>query len=443
MDSTCPYCGFVNKPQATRCECCLGDLEESPAGATVASAVAPVPPAATAATVPSVPAPVAAKSAVAPPAATAAAKAPLSPPKAATQLAAASPVSRTAAGVPSLATREQFQAPIVSPEVSRGSRIMLVGTIMLGIAAGAFLILPQSQRKEGGLLALIAKMQTSRSSTEAEQPATSPASESITPSPATPAEPGPAVVRRPVAGAPAAPAEATAAQRAEQTAQAQYQLALNFLGNQELTQARAALQEIMQKYPRTQAGAQARDLLRQIPEQQISSAARNTQPSEAQPVRPAEPRTMRERLQAERASVRPSEAGQPWQPAQNSAPGAKRVIITPALEAARPQRPAESAILSPLDDVRVVGVTQEPGRLVLAVEYRLATQKFRPVYIGAWVQMGGASRYFGYSPAPVGIGTGTARVPLPGASPDLTSVRVSFFEHGGQRFFVKDVPLPR
>ncbi len=187
---------------------------------------------------------------------------------------------------------------------------------------------------------------------------------------------------------------------------------------------------------------QARDLLVQLPEP--LPAPRPSPPARTAPAVPA------------RAGGQPAPAAAVG---EDTPPAGKRVFtsddlprgvrpagerrpvpLPPSLQAA--QVPVESVKASTQDDLRVVSAGQEQGQLVLQVEYTLLSQHSRPVFVGAWVQVGSVSRYFGYSP-PVAPGRGTVRVVLVGAPADVSTLRIAFLESGGQRFLVKDVTLQR
>lgn len=220
---------------------------------------------------------------------------------------------------------------------------------------------------------------------------------------------------------------------------------MNFLRRQQTVEARLVLQELVRKYPRSRVANDARDLLRQIPETasapQPPVAARATAPPAA--TRQPAPDVSR--------APQPSEEGRPGMITTDDLAARRRgpllgerrtpAELPPSLQSSKPTAPVQSAAAAQ-DDARVISITPESGRVVVAVQYNLASQRQKPVYVGAWVLAGGAARHFGYS-SPISPGRGTTTVTLSGASPDFTNLRVAFFEVGGQRFFTKDLIIQK
>jgi hypothetical protein len=93
--------------------------------------------------------------------------------------------------------------------------------------------------------------------------------------------------------------------------------------------------------------------------------------------------------------------------------------------------------------VRLISATRQPGKVVLLVQYHLVSRHQRPVLVGAWALGGGSARNFGYSASPIAPGRGTTTVTLSGVSPNLSRLRIAFIEQGGQRFFTKDLTVPK
>ncbi len=348
--------------------------------------------------------------------------------------------------------------------------------MVLGVLGGAWLMRPQPGKQR--LTARITRVRQAREPTRVAEPQARPliapaapvAPEPTAGAPA-PAVAPPATAQQPAAQQPATvqraaptqpaspPGAASPTSREEEAAEAQYKIAVNMLRRQQIAQGRQALQELLQRYPRTRFAADARDLLKQIPEpvqprpvqppltQPPTAVARSRTPATPPPGRP-EPvpaPTLRERFEQERPSAKPSAtATEEVAGSRGSPTGARRppASLPPSLQNAQSSA-AQSAAATAQNDVRVISAVPEQGQVVLNLEYHLATQRPRPVFVGAWVQSGAVSRYFGYSSSPIAPGRGQTRVILPGAPADLSNLRIAFFEEGGQRFFIKDVTIPK
>lgn len=429
MDVACPYCGFANKPKAVRCECCLSDLGATPPQSENLPVVAP------------------SREAVVKTAA---------PPPAAAPARAATPTAKPAMApsAPAFSRVAATQAPTIPLQVPKGGSMVLVVFLVIGLAGGALLILPQSGK--GPFAFRTVRPAATPVETPVEQ-AQQPPPATSAPTPAPPAAapgapvPSPAAAQTPAAQLPA-PAAApppsappvtapNAAEAGEADAERMFRAAVSLLGRQP-QRARQTLQSLLEKYPTARISAQARDLMAQIPDPALLPS---------HPAPPAAVPAARTRAPAAQAPA-PAEP-QPQQPGvltnddlrgRSAALGGRRkpVELPPSLQAA--QAPTvQSARSSSMDEIQVTGISQEPGRLVLTMNYHLASQRGRPVFVGAWVQSGGASLYFAYTPSPVSPGRGTARVALPNAPANVSNIRVAFFEDGGARFFVKDVILPK
>lgn len=220
---------------------------------------------------------------------------------------------------------------------------------------------------------------------------------------------------------------------------------MNFLRRQQTTQARQVLQDLIQKYPRSRPASDARDLLRQIPETPPTQAQAPPVAARATP-HPAATRQQSVREPERPGEDRPSVITTDDLAARRRGPllGERRTpaSLPPSLRSSQAAPPPVQSAAAAQNDVRVISVTPEQGRVVVSVQYYLASQHQRPVFVGAWVLTGGAARHFGYS-SPISQGSGTTRVVLSGASPDLTNLRLAFFEEGGQRFFTKDLIIPK
>jgi len=332
-----------------------------------------------------------------------------------------------------------MQAPMFGPDVPRTGRTLLVAAIAVGVLGGAWMMRPKPEG-EG----LLARLRSSRNA-----PVAAPAPVETPEAAPVAAKPSPVPSKNPpdiVPQAPTQPGEQQA--KEEEAAERQYSIAMGFLKRQQNAQARQALQQLMVRYPQTRAFSQARDLLAQIPESTQTTQAGTRPPapppgSTAAATTPQRPLTMRERMAAESGAVPPAESAAA--PAAVEPPATKRkVVIPPSLQGSQPAAATASIASSNLDDLKLISVVQESGRVILNLEYRLASQHTRQVFAGAWVQTGASSRFFSYSGAPLAPGAGTTRIILQGASvAEIPSLRVAFFEEGGQRFFIKDVVLSR
>jgi len=223
-------------------------------------------------------------------------------------------------------------------------------------------------------------------------------------------------------------------------------MAMNFLRRQQTVQARLVLQELVRKYPRSRVADDAREMLRQIPETAATPAPQPPAVARATP-----PTAARQPAPEASRAPEPSDPSRPGMITTDDLAARRRGPLlgerrTPAelpasLQSSKPAAPVQSAAAAQ-DDARVISITPESGRVVVSVQYNLASQRQKPVYVGAWVLTGGAARYFGYS-SPISPGRGTTTVTLSGASPDFTNLRVAFFEVGGQRFFTKDLIIQK
>ena len=227
-----------------------------------------------------------------------------------------------------------------------------------------------------------------------------------------------------------------------------YQMAVKFLSKGQTAQARRTLREIIQKHPQSRFAEDARDLLEQIPGPRPTPArgptvvARSTRSGAvSSSSRQRQARELGADLSEWKSSVVTTDDLLEGRGTSRTARRRKQVSIPPSLQAAR--TPAvQGARSASRDNVRLISVTRQPGKVVLFVQYRLATQHQRPVLVGAWVLSGGSAQNFGYSASPIAPGRGTATVTLSGVPPDLSRLRIAFLEQGGQRFFTKDLTVP-
>lgn len=450
----CPHCGFVNKPNAIRCECCLAEFTAE----SVERPVTPMP-----ASAPAQPRPEAL---------------PGEPPSVRSVPSALSPrsappaLSREPRAAPSPdlfpqqepATDTIGEPPPISPDIRSGGAKVIVALIVVGLLGGVWLIRPVRGQPSliSRLFSAVKRAPVSRpQAAPTAQPGPAVVDSGGPASHAAPAQPGPAAApaaRQPAGPHGAAPVPAdkgargtqpvsapAARSRDSEVAEAQYEIALNLLRRKQMAPARAALEQIVQKYPDTDAAAQARDLLKQIP---APTEVAHVSPPPA-PARPAPvPR-----------AERPAAQAPPPPPEETS--GGKRVITTedlaarksPVTEARKaPSIPAslqaaqvpapQSAATSVRDDVRLASATREQGQLVLMVDYVLASPHTRQVFLGAWMRDESVSRRLSYTATPMKAGRGSARVVLPGIPPNVTSLRVVFFEENGALFFTKDFTIP-
>lgn len=274
-------------------------------------------------------------------------------------------------------------------------------------------------------------------------PGGSPSGPALAPAP-------PRIAGAPTAAAPAAaptaaaPAPAaTAAQRQEEQAQTRYQIAMKLLDRQQIRPARAALQDILRRYPAAPAAQEARFLLAQIPEEPVAApapgrksaaavtgpAARNASPATAaSPASPATPRRYDPIAEALAGRQRPN---------------AQRPVIPESLLSAQDRGPGSSAAASSLDDVRVVSAAYQGTALAVTVEYVLASAHSRRVFLGAWMRSDSVSGRLGYTFVPLETGRGTAKLVLTGIPEGVSQLRVTFFEENGALFFTRDFNISK
>lgn len=451
----CPYCGFVNRPNAVRCECCLSPLAAGaqpdmfPVAGEPARAPTSSSPASFAAAPAGVPAQASQRGR---PAAEASPHAPLfaepravatEPPPIIAQPPPIEPGGQLT-GVPS-------RAPSIGPHIGGGSTVLVVVLMIVGVIGGAWFLRPK------GRPALLQRLvestrqiaQFRKSPVEASRkPGEAPgqAAPVTLPAPGAQAPIRPGASAAPAA-APAAPprsaspatAPAPAASRAEDEAEARLQVATRMLDRKQTRQARALLQELMQRYPTTQAAAQARDLLPQIPDEPSPPPARPAASSRVAvapaPVAapPAQPRTP----PAAKREDPISEAL-----AGRSRPTAQRPIIPDSLRGGQPGQPTAGVAAGP-DEVRVLSAAYQGNALVVEVEYTLRSAHARAVFLGAWMRSESVSGRLGYTFAPVNGGRGSARLVLSGIPANVSSLRLTLFEEKGDLFFTKDFMISR
>ena len=418
----CPHCGFTNKPDAARCECCLGDLagvsEASPVETQPAAEAAP-------GSEPGSPPP--------PPEA----PSPASPSD--TELQPDDPAPATSA--------EPSRVPALSSHVPKAAIPIIIGLVVLGALGGLWLMksrLGSSQPLSG--------RSGSLSTPEAVQPG-----ELASPTAQTevaPTDPATDTPSETAGGPPPSPTLSTETvpviSPEDEAAEVRYQMAVNFLNKGQNAQARRTLQEIIRNYPQSRIAPSARDLLERVPQRRPTPArgpavvARSTRSgavsSSSRQRQAREP--VADRYSSEgKSSVVTTDDLLESRSASRTTRRRKQASIPPSLQAAR--TPAvQGARSASRDDVRLISVTRQPGKVVLLVQYHLATQHQRPVLVGAWVLSGGSAQNFGYNASPIAPGRGTATVTLSGVPPDLSRLRVAFLEQGGQRFFTKDLTVP-
>ena len=418
----CPHCGFTNKPIATRCECCLGDLADA--------SVAPLmdtQSAAEAATEPEPGSPLP-PSEVPPP---------------------ASPSDMEEQPAPATLA-EPSRVPAPSPHVPRAATAVIIGLVVLGALGGLWLM-----RSRLGSSQLLSERLGISSKPEAAQPS----------EPAAPASPTEVAPTDPATDA---PLETSAEPGAEQppslplstetvpavspedkAAEARYQRAVNSLSRGQPTHSRRMLQEIIRKYPNNRFAEAARDLLQRTPKPRPAPARSPTVVARA--TRPS----ARTRRQAPGPVADPSESANEGKRSvittddllegrggARTTRRRKQTSIPPSLRAAQ-ARPVQGASAAARNDVRLISATRQPGKVVLLVQYHLVSRHQRPVLVGAWALGGGSARNFGYSASPIAPGRGTTTVTLSGVSPNLSRLRIAFIEQGGQRFFTKDLTVPK
>ena len=418
----CPHCGFTNKPEATRCEYCLGDLAEA-----LAAPLMDTQPAAEAATEPEPGSPLP-PSEVPPP---------------------ASPSEMEEQPAPATLAKPS-QVPALSPHVPRAATAVIIGLVVLGALGGLWLM-----RSRLGSSQLLSERLGISSKPEAAQPS-EPAA------PASPPEVAPTdsatdapleTAAEPASEPPPSPPLSTetvpAVSPEDEAAEARYQMAVNSLSKGQSTQARRMLQEIIRKYPNSRFAEDARDLLERIPKPRPAPARRPTV------VARANSPSARTRRQAPGPVADPSESASEGKRSVITTDdllegrgGAritrrrKQISIPPSLRAAQ-ARPVRGASAAARNDVRLISATRQPGKVVLLVQYHLVSRHQRPVLVGAWALGGGSARNFGYSASPIAPGRGTTTVTLSGVSPNLSRLRIAFIEQGGQRFFTKDLTVPK
>ncbi len=313
--------------------------------------------------------------------------------------------------------------------------VVLIGLVVLGALGGLWLMKSRlgASNPLSGLLGNVSKPEAVQTGESASPTA---------PTEGAPTDPATDALGEPGAEQPPSPLEfsetAPMVSPEDEAAEVRYQMAVNFLSKGQTTQARRTLQEIIQKYPQSRFAEDARDLLERIPEPRPTSArgpavvARSTRSGAREPVADRSER---------KSSVVTTDDLLEGRGTSATARRRKQASIPPSLQAAR--TPAvQGARSASRDDVRLISVTRQPGKVVLLVQYRLATQHQRPVLVGAWVLSGGSAQNFGYSTSPIAPGRGTATVTLSGVPPDLSRLRVAFFEQGGQRFFTKNRTVP-
>jgi hypothetical protein len=414
MDCVCPHCGFNNKRQAVRCECCLAELG-SGGGAATAPAATGQPAAPDAREIPLV-------------------MPPITP--GASEAAASQPLSLG-------------QPPPITPEVTKGSGALIAGLMVVGLIGGVWMTWPQPGQHRLTFAHLAAARRAARSipARRVARPVASarwraPAPPSAGARPAAPPAPVPAA---PPAAAP--PAAATPASRDEQMAEAQYQIAVNLLKRNQIAPARQALQELVQKYPQAKVTRDARYLLLQLPAESGGPLAA------ARPASPAP--ALGARAPAARTAAKPPVEPPPEQEragrvitSEDLAGG--RVPIAPrrtpsipaSLQSAQ-AAPVDSAKAAARDDVRLLAATYGSGQWVIDVEYDLASAHARQVYLGAWMRDETVSRRLGYAAAPMSSGRAAARVVLPGVPPNASNLRIVFFEDKGNLFFTRDFTISK
>ena len=416
----CPHCGFTNKPDAARCECCLGDLagvsEASPVETQPAAEAAP-------GSEPGSPSP--------PPEA----PSPASPSD--TELQPDDPASATSA--------EPSRVPALSSHVPKAAIPIIIGLVVLGALGGLWLMksrLGSSQPLSGSSGSL--------STLEAVQPGES--ASPTAPTEVAPTDPATDTPSETAGGPPPSPTLSTetipVVSPEDEAAEVRYQMAVNFLSKGQTTRARRTLQEIIQKYPQSRFAEDARDLLERIPEPRPTPArgpavvARSTRSGAvSSSSRQRQAREPAADLSEWKSSVVTTDDLLEGRSTSRTARRRKQASIPPSLQAAR--TPAvQGARSASRDNVRLISVTRQPGKVVLLVQYHLATQHQRPVLVGAWVLSGGSAQNFGYNASPIAPGRGTATVTLSGVPPDLSRLRIAFLEQGGQRFFTKDLTVP-
>ena len=411
----CPHCGFTNKPDAARCECCLGDLGD----VSEASLVETQPPAEAA--------PELEPGSPPPP--------PEAPPPASpsdTELQPDDPAPITGA--------EPSRVPALSPRVPRAAIPIIIGLVVLGALGGLWLMksrLGSSQPLSERLPEAVQPGEPASPTAQTEGASTDPATDAL-------GEPGAEQPPSPLVFSETAPMVSPE----DEAAEVRYQMAVNFLSKGQTTQARRTLQEIIQKYPQSRFAEDARDLLERIPEPRPTPArgpavvARSTRSGAvSSSSRQRQAREPAADLSEWKSSVVTTDDLLEGRGTSRIARRRKQASIPPSLQAAR--TPAvQGARSASRDNVRLISVTRQPGKVVLLVQYHLATQHQRPVLVGAWVLSGSSAQNFGYSASPIAPGRGTATVTLSGVPPDLSRLRIAFLEQGGQRFFTKDLTVP-
>jgi len=436
MEIICPRCGFTNKHQAVRCECCLAEL-----------AGAPAPPVSEAA---------------APPETALAEKRPAA---AAARAAPAVPAPSMPPGTPEALgpRRPSFgQPPPLSPEIAKGSGAVIAGLMAIGLLGGLWMLKPQPGQAriklnlgDRGRSAV----RTSRTAAPRAQAPAPPAAAPLTPPAAAPSS-APATAAAPAAAA------VPRATREEEAAEAQFKTALGLLQRKQTAPARGALQELAQKYPNTKSAREARALLAQIPEerQAAQAAARPAVPPAREP---AAATAARGSVAARTAAGKPAASGAGTAaasagPAQ--AEQSRRVFtsddlaggrVSGSVRRAAPSIPASlqssqagqssgQGVKAALqDELRLLRTSYESGQWTVEVEYNLVTTHARPVYLGAWMTDATVSRRLGYTAAPMSSGRGTARIVLPSIPPTASNLRIVFFEDKGALFFTRDFVISK
>ena len=363
----CPHCGFTNKPVATRCECCLGDLADA--------SVAPLmdsQPAAEAATEPEPGSPL--------------------PPSEVTPPANPSDMEEQ----PTPATlAEPSRVPALSPRVPRAATAVIIGLVVLGALGGLWLM--KSRRASSQLLSERLGISSKPEAAQPSEPAAPASPTEVAPTdPATDApletaaEPGAEQPPSPPLSTETAPA----ASPEDKAAEARYQMAVNSPSKGQTTQSRRMLQETIRKYSNSRFAEDARDLLERIPKPRPALARRPTVVARA--TRPS----ARTRRQAPGPIANPSESanegkrsGITTDDLLEGRGGArttrrrKQTSIPPSLRAAQ-ARPVQGASAAARNDVRLISATRQPGKVVLLVQYHLVSRHQRPVLVGAWALSG-------------------------------------------------------
>jgi len=207
------------------------------------------------------------------------------------------------------------------------------------------------------------------------------------------------------------------------------------LERKQIRPARAALQDILRRYPATPTAQEARSLLAQIPEEPVAAPGRAPGPTErgalpagAPPAPPAAPRRYDPIAEALAGRERPN---------------SRRPVIPESLQSSQVRGPGSSVAGSSLDEVRVVSAAFQESALTVSLEYVLASTHTRRVFLGAWMRGDSVSGRLGYTFAPMETGRGSAKLVLTGIPAGVSQLRVTFFEENGALFFTRDFTITK